>query len=200
MRLARPHPNPLPRGEGNARQHQTTPSLSLTRTAVGGAKPKRRTGGGVGRRDLLPLLGGEGRGEGGRFEPRVPPQAAAPLRCAAALQDAGAHSQGHDPRVITASSLRSETRAPRRIPPESGTHFGNSADQSAANRRPAPLGRTQEVTPRRSAQLSECASVAYYRRRRPPPIEYPPPDSFTPRTRRSESGPKRASSKMAVYW
>jgi Cu+-exporting ATPase len=64
VELARPHPSPLPRGEGAARMAELTPQASLTRTASRPAESKSLTGEIARRNDILPLPEGEGRGEG----------------------------------------------------------------------------------------------------------------------------------------
>ncbi len=59
------HPHPNPHGEGIARNDATTPQAGLTRTASRPAEAKKQASGDTGRNELLPLLWGEGRGEGG---------------------------------------------------------------------------------------------------------------------------------------
>jgi hypothetical protein len=69
---ARPHPVPLPQGEGAALQPAKTPQAQLTRTSGRKSETKHTACGVSTRSNIPPLPGGEGRGEGGRRIVRTP--------------------------------------------------------------------------------------------------------------------------------
>ncbi len=88
----RPHPNPLPQGEGIARLEKATSQAQLTRTDLEESEAESAIGGVVGSNGFLPLPRGEGRGKG---EP-----AGEPNRRAASLDAAIPHSELRTPQPL----------------------------------------------------------------------------------------------------